>query len=251
MEVKRKLFQGVGNIIRFNWHFYVIAGMLSVLILFLCPFLPDSFRLPLIYGTIILLILVVSSLAVSFYIYDLSGIYALSWLEDLNSKKVMNIHAGFDETTETIRQKFPAVDLTVCDFYDPLKHTERSIKRARRLYPPPQDTKAIQTASLPFPNNTFDCITVIFSAHEIRDEQERIRFFSELNRIVQPSGQIFVTEHLRDFNNFLAYSAGCLHFYSKKKWRSTFQKAHLTILKEIKSTPFITTFILEKNGAAL
>lgn len=251
MEIKRKLFQGVGNIILFNWHFYVIAGILFILALLLYPFLPATLQLSLLYGAIILLILIISSLVVSFYIYDLSGLYTLSWLEDLNHKKVINIHAGFDETTEAIRQKFPAVDLTICDFYDPRKHTELSIKRARRFYPPPQGTKVIQTASLPFPDDAFDCIIVIFSAHEIRDEQERIRFFSELNRIIQPSGQIFVTEHLRDVNNFLAYSAGCMHFYSKKKWCSTFQKAHLTIRKEIKSTPFITTFMLEKNGATL
>src|SRR5690606_25188876 len=96
--------------------------------------------------------------------------------------------------------------------------------------------------------NTFDKSIAIFSAHEIRNEKERVQFFKELNRTTKPTGQVLVTEHLRDWKNFLVYTIGFLHFYSRKTWLRTFEQADLTVKQEIKTTPFITTFILEKNG---
>jgi len=75
-------------------------------------------------------------------------------------------------------------------------------------------------------------------------------FFKEIKRILRPDGKIFVTEHLRDLPNFLAYSIGFFHFHSKKSWLRTFTDAELHVQKQIKQTPFITTFILQKYGAS-
>ena len=100
-------------------------------------------------------------------------------------------------------------------------------------------------------SNSADKILLILAAHEIRNGNERIAFFKELNRIIKPTGQIYVTEHLRDTANFIAYNIGFFHFYSKKSWLDTFAKANLAISQEIKQTPFISTFILVKNGNPL
>ena len=60
-----------------------------------------------------------------------------------------------------------------------------------------------------------------------------------------------VTEHLRDLPNFLAYTDRLLSFsFPEAAWNKTFRYAGLKIVKEIKTTSFITTFILEKHGAA-
>lgn len=248
MEVKRTPFQGVSNIIRFNYHFYVITGLLLITARLAYPLLPPLLQTVLLIGIISVLLTVSASLIVSFYIYDLSGIYNLSWLHDLNGKKILNVNAGFDETSGIIQRKFPGAALTICDFYNAETHTEISIKRARRMYPPPSKTIPVQTDHFPFPDTTFSTSIVIFSAHEIRNEQERILFFKELSRVTHPSGQIIVTEHLRDLTNFMAYSIGSMHFHSKKTWYRTFEKANLNIVNELKSTPFITTFILKKDG---
>jgi ubiquinone/menaquinone biosynthesis C-methylase UbiE len=97
---------------------------------------------------------------------------------------------------------------------------------------------------------SFYKIFAILSAHEIRNDEERNSFFKELRRALTATGQIIVTEHLRDTANLLAYNIGFFHFHSKKTWLNTFHSAGLSVASEIKITPFITTFILDKNGTA-
>jgi ubiquinone/menaquinone biosynthesis C-methylase UbiE len=249
MEKIRKPFQGVWNIIRFNWHFYVLALGALLLILVFSNFIAAPFRVYLhIFGILVFLSTFIS-LAVSYYVYDFSGLYELNWIEKSDkTKQIVNINAGFDETSLLLKIKFPNAELSVFDFYDPEKHTEISIKRAREAYPLFPNTIAVATNNLPLNDNQADQIYLTFAAHEIRDEQERIIFFKELERILKPEGQIFLTEHLRDVPNFLAYNIGFLHFYSKETWIKTFKKANFTIKKEQKITPFISTFTLIKNG---
>ncbi len=189
------------------------------------------------------------SLFVSFYIYDLSGFYAFKWIDDNDDNiSLVNINAGFDETTEILKTKFINATFLSLDFYNSTKHTEVSIKRARKKYPPNPNTKIIDSTNIELKSNSTDKIFVILSAHEIRKETERVVFFSELKRIIKPNGQIIVVEHLRDFPNFIAYTIGFFHFYSKSSWLTVFNQSNLNVISEIKNTPFISTFILEKNG---
>lgn len=246
MAIMRKPFQGVVNIIYFNWHFYLLTVLVLILSLLIINFFPTQ-NSKLVFIIILLTFLpLLISLLVSFYVYDLSHLYQLSWMEGLNGKKILNINAGFDETSHIIKQKYPLTELTVCDFYDPNAHTEVSIKRARKCYPPGPETIQVSTSLLPFPNNTFAMSFAILSAHEIRNNKERVQFFLELSRVT--GGQIFVTEHLRNMNNFLAYTIGFFHFHSRKTWINAFNNANLKVVKEIKSTPFVTTFVLVKHG---
>jgi hypothetical protein len=55
-------------------------------------------------------------------------------------------------------------------------------------------------------------------------------------------------EHLRDPANFLAYTIGFLHFYSRATWRAAFRGAGLHLLREQKLTPFISAFILSPDA---
>jgi ubiquinone/menaquinone biosynthesis C-methylase UbiE len=87
------------------------------------------------------------------------------------------------------------------------------------------------------------------SAHEIRDQEERIQFFKEINRVLTTDGSVVIVEHLRDIPNLLAYTVGVFHFFSKKNWLKSFSTADLYLQKEIKITAFVSTFILTKNGA--
>jgi SAM-dependent methyltransferase len=251
MEITRKPFQGLINILWFNWHYYLIAGLAGFVLILFHNSIPEQLR-PIVYFIAISASLsLIVSVVVSYYIYDFSNLYHLNWLPNISFKNVLTINAGFDETSEIITRIFSNVSLTICDFYDKDKHTEVSIKRARRAYPPAHNTISVSTNKLPFQENTFDYSLAILSAHEIRDKSERIQFFKELDRVTKPDGQIFVTEHLRDFNNFLAFTVGFFHFHSKKVWIETFKSAGLTVEKEIKTTPFITTFILSHNGISL
>lgn len=248
----RKPLQGVWNIIRFNWHYYTLSGLLILIILILQHYF-SALHITVIIVTLLVIYTTLTSLVVSLYVYDLSDFYKLTWLDHLQNgerEKIINIHAGFDETSELLKSKLIDCELIVADFYNAAKHTEVSIKRARRAYPPFPNTQQVSTKHLPIPDSSADKIFAILSAHEIRNDEERVAFFKELLRILKPSGQVIVTEHLRDAANFLAYNIGYFHFHSKATWIRTFQSSGLCISKEIKTTPFITTFILEKNGTA-
>lgn len=250
MDKMRKSFQGVWNIVRFNWHFYILAFVTVVILLLLRNNLTGGLRTTAIVIATLILVSTLISLTVSFYIYDISNLYRLTWLDkfSINESKIVNIHAGFDETSNLLKSKFANSELLVLDFYDPRKHTEVSIRRARKAFPPFPNTQNISTTHLPLQDDSADQVFAILSAHEIRNDEERIYFFKELKRVLATEGKIIVTEHLQDTANFLAYSIGFFHFHSRKTWVNTFQSAGLTIADEIKVTPFITIFIIEKNG---
>jgi ubiquinone/menaquinone biosynthesis C-methylase UbiE len=248
MAQMRTPLQGVSNVVRFNRHFYLLA-LAALLIILLSGIFIKTLRLHSIilfagaFGATLI------TLLVTYYVYDWSGLYDLFWLDDPDAKeksRVLNINAGFDETSALLADKFKGSELMVFDFYDSKKHTEISIKRARRAYPPYPNTKQITTSKIPLGNESIDKVFAILSLHEIRNREERNAFFQELHRILKPDGRVFVTEHLRDAANFLAYNVGFFHFHSKKSWLENFQAAQLVIEKEIKITPFLTTFVLKK-----
>lgn len=245
----RKPFQGVWSIVRFNWHFFALSLGLSLVLLSLSSVLPGPYRLLAAVCCAFLLAVTLLSLLASWYVYDLSGLYRMDWCGACPSGgKIVNIHAGFDETSDLLKAKYPGCDLIVLDFYDPVKHTEISIRRARKACPCFPGTMHINTAEVPLPSDSADKLFLILAAHEIRGDDERIAFFRELNRAVRQAGQIVVAEHLRDLPNFLAYTIGSFHFLPRATWIETFRAASLRIAKESRINPFITTFFLQKNG---
>jgi len=249
MGKMRKSFLGVANIIRFNWHIYLIALGVILLTMVLSTFSSSLLSSILQLISAFVLLSMVISLLVSWYIYDLTDFYDFSWIQsDDSGISVVNINAGFDETSELLKSKFKNATFLVLDFYDAAKHKEISIRRARKRYPPYPGTLRISSEQMDLVSHSVDKIFLILSAHEIRCEEERIAFFRELSRILKPTGQIFITEHLRDVANFAAYQIGALHFFSRSTWLNTFEQANLTVVSEIKNTPFISTFTLKKNG---
>jgi len=252
-SITRKPLQGIKNIIRFNWHFYLFAVVIVIVLLYCATMMPGGYRFALMVIIALTLISTFTSLIVSWYIYDHSNIYTLNWLNSINiepGKNMVNINAGLDETSYILSQKYKPLNLTILDFYDPEKHTEISIARARRAYPAYPGTVSVATSNLQLAANSIDYAFLLFAAHEIRDSGERIDFFRHLNQSLAPDGRVVILEHLRDTVNFMAYNMGYNHFYSQKSWVATFKKAGLNIETELKVTPFLTAFVLQKNGTA-
>lgn len=195
----------------------------------------------------------ITSLVASWYIYDFSNLYSLKWLSERDkklqleqsNKLILNIHAGFDETSSILRNYYPEASIQVMDFYDPNQHTEVSIERARRAYRHFPDTIPIVSNKIPLDSNSADKIFLLLAAHEIRNQEERETFFKECKRILRAQGSIIVLEHLRDFPNFLVYTIGFFHFHSHRTWLNTFHTAGLTLRAEKKVTPFLSYFELE------
>lgn len=251
METVRKPFQGVWNIIRFNRHFFIPALLVILLLVIGIGFARPSMQPYLITAVTLAVTLLFIPLAVSWYVYDASGLYKLNWATVPHNSAIVNINAGFDETSTLLQSKFSKARLYVFDFYDAARHTEPSIKRARKAYPPYPGTQLVSISKLPMDDNSTDAVFLFLAAHEIRNSEERIAFFSELKRILKPGGKIYVTEHLRDVPNFLAYNIGFLHFHAKITWQHAFKKSGLAIVQKIKNNPFITTFVITKNGDTL
>lgn len=250
MEPVRQPFQGILNIIRFNWHFYTWAAGAVVALLLLSEVV-SHFSSYLIRLAVVIVLSTFISGIISFYVYDKSPLYTFSWLAplfDTYPSTILTFHAGFDETSALLQKYFPKAHLQVFDFYDPRLHREISIQRARKAYPAYPNTKSIRTDAVPLQNGLADCIFLILAAHEIRNLAERIHFFGELKRVLKPTGKIIVVEHLRDNLNFLAYNIGFFHFLPESEWLTTFSQAKLRVGQRFRIAHFITVYVLEKDG---
>ncbi|MES2429812.1 MAG: methyltransferase domain-containing protein [Bacteroidota bacterium] len=246
MEIKRTKFQGVLNILSFNRHFYVI-GLGVVALLFVSRFFitwpPILFLLVIIaflYGLLMPLI-------ISAFVYDFSGYYDFNWLndqvkDDKGVNMIANINAGFDETSFIIENKFPNADIKVFDFYNAKQHTEPAIKRARKVSLVFPKTQQIATDLIPLEDNSIDIVFLLSAAHEIREYKEKIQFLKECKRICKVEGKVIMVEHLCDFPNFLAFTVGFTHFFSRFTWKNAFQQAGFSSFRETKFTPFMSIF---------
>lgn len=246
METQRKPFQGVLNILSFNRHFYVFGLSVILFIVLSSNFI--HWNTAIFYGILIVFSIgLIMPLIVSAYVYDFSDYYNFDWLDKMNipknnSAEVVNINAGFDETSFILKHKLPNVNLKVFDFYNKAQHTEIAITRARKVNSVYPNTKQISTDAIPLKNKSADIIFLLSAAHEIRSNEEKISFFKECKRICKPNGNVVLVEHLRDLPNFLAFSIGFTHFFSKDTWIKAFKAAGFNAYKEEKFTPFMSVF---------
>lgn len=243
---KRRKFQGVLNILSFNRHFY-IAGLIILAAIMASQLLinwPDILFwfiiVAFLYGFIMPLI-------ISAYVYDFSGYYSMQWLKNLARDNeriglIVNINAGFDETSFIIKNMFPHSDLKVFDFYNPSQHTEAAITRARKVSLVYPNTQQIPSDLVPLKDQAADIVFLLSAAHEIRSNEEKVQFLKECHRICKPGGNVIMVEHLRDVPNFLAFSVGFWHFFSRSVWKNAFKRAGFSTFQETKFTPFMSVF---------
>ena len=246
MEIKRREFQGVLNILSFNRHFYVF-GLIALTLIIISYII---FSLPnLLFWIVILVFLygLIMPLIISAYVYDFSGYYKFNWLKNFNltdsqDKQILNINAGFDETSFIIKNYFPKSNLKVFDFYNAKQHTELAIIRARKVSLVYPNTQQIISNTIPLKDNSVDLIFLLSAVHEIRSQNEKIQFLKECHRVCKSNANVIMIEHLRDFPNFFAFSVGFTHFFSKRTWRNAFKEAGFTTFTEQKFTPFMSIF---------
>ncbi len=249
----RTRFQGVTNVLRFNWRAYGAAACVVAALSVAAVLAGPPWRPWCLFTLAAIAVPSLVSVLVTHHVYDRSGLYAFPWLDrpdEGDLEAIVTITAGFDETSPTLRARYPRAALRVLDFHDALQRIEPSLRAARLLHPPAQDTTRVAPAALTLASASADRIFVIFAAHEIRDEPTRLAFFREVQRALKPDGRAIVMEHLRDLANVLAYTIGALHFHPRAAWLRAFAGAGLRIDREVACTPFVATFILERHDPA-
>lgn len=243
----RAPYEGMWNVVRFNWPKYIL-GLGVIVAAFICA------RLFPLWGSafhamgLLAIIAVLFPLLVSHIIYDRSHLYHMPWMDHVvgaEPRHVLNLNAGFDESSVIIQERFPRSELTVVDLFDAARCTEPSIARARRSYPPYPGTLVIADGKLPSRNTSIDLVVAFLSLHEIRGHADRVALLKDVQRSLSPDGHLIVTEHLRDLSNALAFTIGVLHFHSRTTWQRAFKEAGLRITRTQRTAGFITTFILQ------
>jgi hypothetical protein len=249
---RRGKWQGLITIARFNWPFYFLAA--AVLVFSLCGlvwmsggFLKAIFGIALVVSAYFLFV----SLTVSHVIYDRSDLYRFGWLDralsGVTMHQAISCHCGFDETSSDLREKFPEVQWVILDHYDRERMTERSIRRARAMFPPSAGTRASTYSDWPVPAGSTDVVFGILAIHELRGEKERTAWFAECQRCLRKKGRIVLVEHLRDGANFVGFGPGFWHFHSAKNWRRCWEGAGLRSIDEFCVTPFVRICVLSPS----
>lgn len=243
--MSRGRFQGLLNVVRFNWDMYLKAGLVLCAV-FLIPW-PGQMGFWARLGAAGACYFLLVSLLVSHYVYDLSDLYRWNWLKSKipAPERLVNIHSGFDETTEQLMSLYPGCRVAALDFFDPNMMSEPSIHRARRAYPD-RYSQSVSYDDLPLEDSAEELVTCLLAAHELREHALRVEFFSEVHRSLQVDGRLIVLEHLRDLPNFLAFGPGFVHFFSRENWLAAFAQAGFWVEEEFRVTPFLRGFVCRK-----
>lgn len=244
-------FAGVVKIVRFNVQFYLLsaAALAGVALLIASKRLPPWLELVVLCGAAVVVFWTLSSLLVSWYVYDHAGVTRWQWLPGriaASPHRWVNIHSGLDESTSALRHLFPGTEGSAVDIYDPGEMTEPSIARARRIHPPAEPFKCGRYDALPLPGNGCDAVFLLFAAHEVRATEHRMQLFRETARVLRERGCVVLVEHLRDWKNFLAFGPGFIHFHSRRNWLRIIRDAGLVVVQEGPVTPFVECFVLRR-----
>ena len=239
-------YKGVLQIIRYNWSLYALTSLAAISCIAIGFLLAGRWSQLLFTIGVVVICWMTTSLLVSHYVYDRSGLYDFHWiLERLPNqpRTWLNIHCGLDQTSNLLLSVFPGSESQILDIFDPFEMTEPSIARARGSAAKP-DTPTANFRSLPLPSSTCDAVFLIFAAHEIRKGSSRRDFFAEVARILSANGSIVIMEHLRDLPNFVGFGPGFLHFQTRREWLSAAASANLVAAREFAVTPFVRVFVL-------
>ena len=245
----RGQFDGVLQIVRYNWTLYIVAMLVSMLVVLLVDVVhpPAALAGLLILGALAAIFWLALSLAVSHYVYDRSDLYRWEWIRDRvapGPRHVVNIHAGLDETSLALQEMYPAAEVTILDIYEPAEMPEPSIARARREARSTLASVKADFRRLPLETASADLVTVIFVAHELRRADSKEVFFRELARVIKPDGTVLLVEHLRDAWNLFAFGPGAFHFFPRSEWLRVAKFGGFRLEADVRRTPFVRALLL-------
>lgn len=238
-------------VILFNYKKILLGLLVSVIFLILSDQINSTFSVIFKILSALILLNIIASITASYILYDNSDLYELNILKGIvDFSKVKNavlIHASFDPLSKKLEEKYPNINLTVCDIYGNRHEHESGIKVSKKVFPPNPKEIKIHPNKLPFEDNSQDVILAITAIHEILNHKDRVLFFKEAKRVLKDDGLIILSEQFRDFTNFLFFNIGAFHFISQKKWKQAIVEANLKISKNVKITPFANMLVIKNR----
>ena len=250
---RREALHGVRQIVRFNWPFYAAGVPAALLAPVMIPRLhvAGPLQVLLYAATAVAWLWLIGSLAASWIVYDRSNLMTGEWIHPalgFRPRAWINVHAGLDETTAGLRDRFGVSSGRVFDIFDQAEMTEPSIARARETTPVDAGSERTDYRHFPVETGTVDAAFLLLSAHELRTAAARSALFGEVRRVLTTAGRVVVAEHLRDAANFIAFGPGALHFHSRRTWLRVFAETGFAVQREFSITPFVRVFILGRSA---
>jgi SAM-dependent methyltransferase len=228
------------RMVRYNWPKYLTAAV----VLLILAALPWPWRLLAVPGVAGVAV----SLAATWWVYDHSSLYRWRWALDLipAPARYAVVSTGLDEISPALRDLLPDAEPTLLDCYDPVVMTEGSVRRARRLNPPPDGSVRADVDALPVAAAEQDAVFLAFAAHELRRPAQRQALFAEVARVLRPGGRLVLVEHCRDAVTVAAYGPGAWHFYPRREWLRLARGARLTPVGEARMTPLVRALVFQR-----
>lgn len=243
-------------VILFNYQKILLGIVISVLLYtssFWINFNPVILLLRIL--SVIIILNIIGSLIASYLLYDKSDLYELNNLKEIvDFEKIENailVHASFDPLSKRLEEKYPDLNLTVCDIYGNRHEHEKGIGTSKKIFPPNSKEIKISPDKLPFEDRSQDVILALTALHEILDHHQRVLFFKEAKRILKNDGVIIVSEQFRDATNFIFFNIGAFHFLSQSQWKKAISEADLKIVSNQKITPFANMLIIKDKNIKL
>ncbi|GEM_PF-628535 len=243
-------------VILFNYQKILLGIVISVLLYtssFWINFNPVILLLRIL--SVLIILNIIASLIASCLLYDKSDLYELNNLKEIvDFEKIENailVHASFDPLSKRLEEKYPDLNLTVCDIYRNRHEHEKGIETSKKIFPPNSKEIKISPDKLPFEDRSQDVILALTALHEILDHHQRVLFFKEAKRILKNDGVIIVSEQFRDATNFIFFNIGAFHFLSQSQWQKAISEADLKIVSNQKITPFANMLIIKDEKIKL
>jgi len=247
----RPRFSGVWQTVRFNYPLFLAAALAVCVGTAILSFAPLASWVRWMLFVIVLLgaSWALMTILVAHLVYDRSDAFGFRWLSSYlqSAQTWANVHAGFDQTSNMLREVLPNSAGIPVDIYDPAVTTESSIRRARAATQAPSGTRTGRYDQLPLADQSLDMVLFLFAAHELRTSAQREALFNEATRALKPGGVIVLAEHMRGFMTALAFGPGVFHFHSEKQWLRAGASSQLTLDQRIHLTPFAGALIWRKS----
>lgn len=237
-------------VILFNYQ-KILLGIIVSILLFGLSFWISSDSIILILRILsgLIILNIIASLVASYILYDNSDLYELNNLKGIidweKTENAILVHASFDPLSKRLEEKYPNLNLTICDIFGNRHEQEKGIETSKKVFPPNSREIKIKPNNLPFKNQSQDVILAITALHEILDHEQRVLFFKEAKRILKDGGVIIVSEQFRDFTNLIFFNIGAFHFLSQKQWKKAIKSAGLNIIDNKKITPFANMLVVK------